>query len=217
MTVIDCPVCEAKVNASAAHCPGCGADPRLSPEDARAGLLARGLSLPASGQEGQARAASRIWWWSALAVFFWAVVYESLYHTHAHVSYAALLIVACVGLALLVAVALAVLFSKRGWSLRRRLGLLALVVLVTAVLLAPTWAGYFGRRAAAYGVEWRPWRTPFKVQLYEQHGRRMADMEVSYPARGDESSGDYLVVVECPRPWLPWLVTEQDYGVPSGI
>ena len=217
MTVIGCPVCQARVNAMATHCPGCGADPRLSPEDARAGLLARGLSLPVSDEKRHEQRGASAMWWSPLALFLWAVVYESLYHTHAHISYAVLLIVACVGLALFVAVALAVLFWKRAWSWRRRLALLTLAVLAGAVILAPTWAGYFGPRAAAWSVEWRPWRTPFRAQLYEQHGWRMADVEVNYPARGDEFSGDYLVVVERPRLWLPWLVTEQEYGVPSGI
>ncbi len=51
MTVVDCPVCGVRVNALAAHCPECAAVPTLSPEAARADLLARGLSGPPERHE----------------------------------------------------------------------------------------------------------------------------------------------------------------------
>jgi hypothetical protein len=47
MAVIACPVCGFGVNARATRCAECGADPTLSPGEARADLLARGLALPA--------------------------------------------------------------------------------------------------------------------------------------------------------------------------
>lgn len=40
MSVLTCPVCGNRVNADAAHCPECGADPHLTPEAARADLEA---------------------------------------------------------------------------------------------------------------------------------------------------------------------------------
>lgn len=44
MAVVSCPICETRVNASAARCPECGADIHLDREQASADLLARGMS-----------------------------------------------------------------------------------------------------------------------------------------------------------------------------
>ena len=46
MAAINCPICRSRVNAGTAHCPECGADPRLPPDTALADLQARGLSWP---------------------------------------------------------------------------------------------------------------------------------------------------------------------------
>ena len=45
--VMDCRTCGAEVNVRIAHCPGCGADPRLPREEAETDLRARGIALPA--------------------------------------------------------------------------------------------------------------------------------------------------------------------------
>ena len=41
MVVVNCPVCDQPVNAEAVHCPECGADPRLSRDEARRELVER--------------------------------------------------------------------------------------------------------------------------------------------------------------------------------
>jgi hypothetical protein len=52
MSAIACPVCGAGVNARAAGCPRCGADPSLPSEQARAELQRRGMSLPTDSPAG---------------------------------------------------------------------------------------------------------------------------------------------------------------------
>jgi hypothetical protein len=52
MSVVDCPVCGHRVNADAIHCPECGADPRLSADQAGAELATRHL-VPTPGPPGQ--------------------------------------------------------------------------------------------------------------------------------------------------------------------
>ena len=47
MAVVTCPVCRARLNSEATKCPECGADPRLSVEEARAQLRANQASQQA--------------------------------------------------------------------------------------------------------------------------------------------------------------------------
>lgn len=46
MTTVSCPLCGSQVNAETAHCPECGADPRLDAGRARADLAARRIGIP---------------------------------------------------------------------------------------------------------------------------------------------------------------------------
>jgi hypothetical protein len=220
MSVVSCPACEGEVNSLATRCPGCGADPRLAPDAARADLVARGLPLPdPSLTKPRTRvSAATVWWWSLLGAFLlWAFVQWRVNCYGTQVSYETVLIVACVGLPLLLVVVLAVRFGKRSWPLRRRFAVVALAVVATVILLAPTWAGFFGPDAAVYGALWRPWRTGYVVRSFDvERGQQSMQMEFDFsPHWPDAFQGDYFhyAVLERPRPWLPWIVTTYFGGV----
>ena len=216
MTVVSCPLCWARVNALAAHCPECGADPGLPPERARADLLARGLSVPTGAPSGGPTQRRRwLWWWSLLAAAaVWMFVQLTLStRTPRGVSYREVVVWAAVGLVLLIVTALALVFGRRSWSLRRRLGLVALALFVTLALLAPLGAGFLGPEAAVYATEWRPWRTDLSVRPhYIEPGHRDDRIELAasfYDHWPSDWQGEQapFVVVERPRSWLPWIVT----------
>lgn len=109
---------------------------------------------------------------------------------------------------------------KRAWTVKRRLVVITLAVLVALLLLAPPWSGYFGPRAAAYVTTWRPWRSHLTLR-YErtlpQQWPHRATMEAEYrdpwpgQARTAGWQTDFLTLKRL-SPWLPWVVTERGSG-----
>lgn len=126
-------------------------------------------------------------------------------------------VVVCGGLALLFVLAGAVLLlGTRAWAKRWRVMIMAVVVALAALALAPFWLGYFGPAAAAHSAVWRPWRTGVSVEVLQDGSgsAERVEAETLFDDHRPELSGGGLqpyVTLERPSPLLPWIATRYYY------